>query len=959
MCPVAQSKDDSLTGELRRILRTLGTVVAILAVLLTSVAAAVWLLFDPNDYKGELSSLVEERTGRSFAIENDLELTFFPWLGVQTGSVRLGNADGFGEEPFASAAQVVVRVRLLPLLSRRLEFGTVELDGLELNLARDGEGVGNWEGLLASNSTDRAQVETTTSNGQLLQDLNIVGIDIRDGIVFWREDVTEVRYVLSELSLDTGPIAEGEPVDAVLDFQLVGVDPAFTADLNVQSRTLIDLDTQRFATEGLELEFRVEDGQHDERATGRLEADIDYSGREGAIRISDAAIEADLTSPPIGPTELSFRAAAELTRLDLATQNAEIQGLSTTLGGSVVALWELSGTSLLDSPQLSGTVSVAQASLADALDLAGVDVEVERELGNFELSSQFTADGTTGNVTLTELEVTALDMSFAGEVFVTERETTGRIEAPPFNPTTIIGLLPEEELEGINLAEVGSLAVSVDFSVNRANQVFSLREITATIPGATFTGALDRLEGGRRLRGRIATNEIEPDVLLGLFPELLPEGIGPDRLGALSINTSFNYDASDDLIELDGLSAQAFGLRTTGDLVVQGLSDSPHLIGDLAIEPFSPRELFDRFDQPIPTTSDDTVFGSAAINASLDLNGDRGQLDGLHAYLDDTTVTGRFAVERFDDPRYVFDLQLDHADIDRYLRPAADDASPDDDSPPAGNLLLPTEPLSALALEGRVTVSDLSMAGLRFSNVSTSVLIENGIGRVESARADLYGGEFEGGLELDARAGGPLLSLHGSAVTIGLAPLMADLSGQSMFSGTGTFDLDLSGTGESLNDALATAAGNVDFSLRDGVIQGFNLNHTLCDVFNRLNNHPRPAPTDEQFTHFGLLRGTAQVSDGIARTYDLIADAPSLQVTGNGQLDLVSKNLNYDLEARLTEGIPITGCETLDSAVGDSIPLEISGTAREPLVLPDFGELLRRGIMDEVQDRLLERLLGN
>jgi AsmA protein len=656
---------------------------------------------------------------------------------------------------------------------------------------------------------------------------------------------------------------------------------------------------------------------------------------------------------------LSIRAAAELTRLDLATQNAEMQGLSTTLGGSVVALWELSGTSLLDSPQLSGTVSVAQASLADALDVAGVDVEVERDLGNFELSSQFIADGTTGNVALTELEATVLDMSFAGEFSVTERETTGRIEAPPFNPTTIISLLPEEELEGINLDEVGSLAVSVDFSVNRANQVFSLRQITATIPGATFTGALDRLEGGRRLRGRIATNEIEPNVLLGLFPELFPEGLGPDRLGVLSVNTSFNYDANDDLIELDGLSAQALGLRTTGDLAVQGLSDSPHLIGDLAVEPFSPRELFDRFDQPIPIASDDTVFGSAAINASLDLTGDRGRLEGLHAYLDDTAVTGRFAVERFDDPRYVFDLQLDQVDVDRYLRPAGDDASPDDDSPSASDLLLPTEALSALALEGRVTVSDLSMVGLRFSNVATNVLIENGIGRVDSARADLYGGEFEGGLELDARAGGPLLSLRGSAVTIKLAPLMADLSGQSMFSGTGTFDLDLSGMGESLNDALATASGNVDFSLRDGVIQGFNLNHTLCDVFNRLNNHPRPSPTDEQFSHFDLLRGTAQVSDGIARTYDLIANAPSLQATGNGQLDLVSKNLNYDLEARLTESIPITGCETLDSAVGDSIPLEISGNAREPIILPDFGELLRRGIMDEIQDRLLERLLEN
>ena len=406
---------------------------AILAVLVVSAAVAVWLLFDPNDYKDELSALVEERTGRSFVIENDLELTFFPWLGVQTGGVRLGNGEGFGEEPFASAAGVTVRVRLLPLLGRRLEIGTVELDGLELNLARDGEGVGNWEDLLASGSTDSAQPQTTTSTDPLVQDLNIAGIDIRDGVVFWRENVTDVRYVLSELSLDTGPIAVGEPVDAALDFQLVGVDPAFTAQLGVRSTTLIDVNTSRFAVQNLELEFLVEDGQHDERAAGRLEADIDYSGQEGSIRISDAEIEADLTSPPIGPEALSFGAAAQLATVDLATQNAELQGLTTTIG-DMLARWELTGTSLLDGPQLSGTVSIAEASLADALDLAGVDLEAEGDLGNFELSSRFTAEATTGNVTLTELEGSALEMTFAGELSVTERETSGRIEAPPFDP---------------------------------------------------------------------------------------------------------------------------------------------------------------------------------------------------------------------------------------------------------------------------------------------------------------------------------------------------------------------------------------------------------------------------------------------------------------------------------------------------------------------------------------------
>ena len=50
-----------------------------------------------------MAALVEARTGREFVIEDDLELTFFPWLGVEIGGIRLGNAEGFGDEDFLSA----------------------------------------------------------------------------------------------------------------------------------------------------------------------------------------------------------------------------------------------------------------------------------------------------------------------------------------------------------------------------------------------------------------------------------------------------------------------------------------------------------------------------------------------------------------------------------------------------------------------------------------------------------------------------------------------------------------------------------------------------------------------------------------------------------------------------------------------------------------------------------------
>ena len=947
---MAQPKNALYVGA-KAILRTFTIVAAIFLVLLLSAIMTVWLLFDPNDYKNNLSSLVEERTGRSFVIEGNLELTFFPWLGVQTGKIRLGNAENFGEEDFASAITTTARVRLLPLLSKRLEIDTVELNGLELNLSRDDEGHGNWEDLFRSTPANVREAQLTGSTNSVTQGLNIAGISIRDGIIFWREDFTEVHYVISDLSLDTGPITSEQPVDAALEFQLVSVNPALTAQFNARTTVRVDSDTLLYAAENLELEFRVEDGQHNERVTGQLEASIEYSSADSLLQANTVVFEAELTDPPIGPEELDFRASSQQIRFDIEAQTIELDELTTTIG-NIDARWELAGNNLLSDPQFTGMVSVTEAPVEDAFNAMGLDIDADGNLGVFDLASLFTVEPTTGNMELTEVQGSALDIEFTGEVTVTERETVGRIETDAFNPIALIEILPQVITESADLSSIDTLTLGADFNVNGLNRVFSLRNVTVTIPGATITGAVDRLEDGRRLRGQITMTNVAPDVLLALFPNRLPEWLDPDKLGAVSVNTSFDYDATDDSLQLDNLNARALGLQTTGSVMVQELSSSSHLTGDIEVQRFSPKALLNRFDQPVPVTSDDMVLEAAAISATVDINEDRGQFLEIRMRLDDTFITGQFAIENFNDPKYVFDLAIDQLNIDRYLAPADREATDDD-------LLLPIDSLRAFTLEGQVSVADLRIARLNFSNVSTNVSIENNVGKIDSALGQLYGGKFEGGLELDARIGRPLLSLHGSGVDISLEPLMTSLLDQPTLSGTGTFDLDVSGTGESLNDVLTVAEGQIDFSLLDGAIQGFNLDHTLCDTYNRLQQYPRPAPTDDQFTKFNLLRGTTRLSDGIARTSSLVIDTPSLEITGQGQMDLFSQKINYDLEAKMTNGISISQCETLDRVVGDSIPLKVSGTATEPLIQPDISELVQRELRDLIQDRLLEGLFGN
>ena len=129
-----------------RVVKIVLAAVAAVVVLLVVAVVIVASTFDPNDYKTVATDAFAARTGRTLTIDEDLRLTYFPWLAVETGGVTIGSAPELGgaAQPFATARRVAARVKLLPLLSRRVEVGTVELEGLTLNLARDAALRGNW-----------------------------------------------------------------------------------------------------------------------------------------------------------------------------------------------------------------------------------------------------------------------------------------------------------------------------------------------------------------------------------------------------------------------------------------------------------------------------------------------------------------------------------------------------------------------------------------------------------------------------------------------------------------------------------------------------------------------------------------------------------------------------------------------------------------------------------------------
>src|SRR5688572_32892076 len=118
-----------------RFLKILLIAVAGLVGLLIVAAIALLLFVDPNDYREEIAAKVKQATGRHLVIEGNLSLKVFPWVAVEVGRSSLGNAPGFGDEPFATFEQARLSVRLLPLILRQeIAIGTASLDSLVLNL---------------------------------------------------------------------------------------------------------------------------------------------------------------------------------------------------------------------------------------------------------------------------------------------------------------------------------------------------------------------------------------------------------------------------------------------------------------------------------------------------------------------------------------------------------------------------------------------------------------------------------------------------------------------------------------------------------------------------------------------------------------------------------------------------------------------------------------------------------
>jgi AsmA protein len=404
-------------------------------------------------------------------------------------------------------------------------------------------------------------------------------------------------------------------------------------------------------------------------------------------------------------------------------------------------------------------------------------------------------------------------------------------------------------------------------------------------------------------------------------------------------------------LELNGLTLEFLGITMAGSLAGQRLMSNLALTGAVDIREFVPREVLERFDVDVQT-ADAAVLTRASAKANLLYNSSQIGLRDLQLTLDDSTLTGRVALEG---ERVTYDLTVDDINVDRYLPPSqeADGAPAEEGS--LDEVDLPLEVMRTVDARGELKFGRAQFSGMTLTNVALPLTVANGAARFTPS-AQLYGGRFNGDIRLIAEGDAATMNYEQTLQGVDLAALGQDLLGSQDVTGTGDVRLNLVAAGQNLGDMRRGLDGDVSFSVTNGSLEGIDLWFELRRARARLAGETLPERGDAaRRTTFSSLSATGVVEDALLTNRDLNGRLDFMTIDGSGTVNLLDDTINFDLVATMIDGPVLQSDPEMVRYAGADLPLQVTGTIAEPSVLPNFSAIVREQLSQEVEEEVEER----
>lgn len=303
----------------------------------------------------------------------------------------------------------------------------------------------------------------------------------------------------------------------------------------------------------------------------------------------------------------------------------------------------------------------------------------------------------------------------------------------------------------------------------------------------------------------------------------------------------------------------------------------------------------------------------------------------LSASIDDSKINATVRLPRFTPLAVRADLKVDQIDLDRYVagagtgKPSSDAGRANSKTSSNGNASskIDLSALNDLDVQARLNIGQLKTQGLTFTDFKTDINAAKGLLRVGPHSAQFTGGSIQGELSVNARNNQIQIKETFSRIAIG--QLMKELGQESRVEGQANLGIDLTTRGDDVDQFKQNLGGLINFNVTDGAIRGVDIARLLRSIRGIITTGKLPEFSEEDRTVFSELSGSFNIRQGVATNKDLSMKAPLFRVQGQGDINLVTSQVNYLARLSVVETTQGQGGPELEALRGVTIPVRLTG----------------------------------
>ncbi|MGV2871832.1 AsmA family protein [Colwellia sp. E150_009] len=178
----------------------------ILALIIIAIVAATQLI-STDDIVNQVSTKVEQATGRTLSVDGDKQLSFFPSLSIELNKVRFANAP-FGSKPnMATVEALNIHIPWLSIFSGELTIDKFVIVNPDILLETTADGQVNWQFPVVTNTGEEPSEELSSKNTDTAAvlpdgfDVRLGQVEIQGGKLTILDHKNQTTKVVDQLSL--------------------------------------------------------------------------------------------------------------------------------------------------------------------------------------------------------------------------------------------------------------------------------------------------------------------------------------------------------------------------------------------------------------------------------------------------------------------------------------------------------------------------------------------------------------------------------------------------------------------------------------------------------------------------------------------------------------------------------------------------------------------------------------